>query len=79
MVIRGLSWDDGKLREAGQGGVRELGTVKAEEIAGVLGSVETGSWEEHGRSREEHGKLESWEGAGESREERGGSTGIRKM
>ena len=64
--MTGCGW---KLREAGQGGVRGLGTAEAEEIAEVLGSMETGAWEEHGRSRKAHGKLGSWEGAGESREE----------
>ena len=75
-MIRGV-----ELEVAGgePGGVRRLGTAEAEEIAGVLGSVETGAWEEHGRSREAHGKLGSCEGAGESREEQGGRTGIRNM
>ena len=44
--MTGCGW---KLREASQGGVRRLGTAEAVEIAGVLGSVETGAWEEHGR------------------------------
>ena len=70
--MTGCGW---KLQEASQGGVCGLGTAEAEEIAGVLGSVETGAWEEHGKSREAHGKTRelggSWRVQGGTRRKHG--------
>ena len=62
--MTGCGW---KMRGAGQGGVRGLGSAEMEEIAGVLGSVRAGARREHGRSREAHGITRELENPGRTR------------
>ena len=63
--MKGCCW---KLQGASQGGVRGLGTAEAEEIAGVLGSMEARAREEFGRTRELGG---SWGVQGRMRRKHG--------